>query len=105
MTTLETIHVRFAGENLRSLMDLIRTSVDAENEGLEVRIFRHGRIDNDVVVHLLWNQDREVVEESHLGQRLAAMLREHAMVEHSVWRGIANSSAPDGFDGKERRSS
>ena len=104
MTTLETIHVRFAGEDLRSLIDLIRASADAETEDLKVRIFRHARINNDMVVHLLWNQEREVVEESHLGQRLAAMLREHAMVEHSVWRGIAESDAPDGSEGKERRS-
>jgi hypothetical protein len=92
VSTLETIHVRFAGEDLRSLIDLIRTSVDAETEGLKLRIYRHSRIDNDVVVHLLWNREEDPAKASHLGQRLASMLRERAMVEHSVWQGMESTS-------------
>lgn len=95
MSTLETIHVRFAGEDLRSMIDLIRTSVDAETDGLKVRIYRHSRIDNDVVVHLLWNRNGDPAEASRLGERLASTLREHAMVEHSVWRGVVDSDASE----------
>jgi len=91
MTVLETIHVRFAGEDLRSLIELIRGSADAETEGLDVRIYRHATIDNDFVVHLDWNRDVRDARASDLGNRLALILREHAMVEHSVWQELSES--------------
>ena len=85
MKTLEIIHLRLAGQNPQTLVEVIRKSIDAEPEPMDIRIYRHTRLETDLVVHL----HREVAEKSDrasdLGARLASVLREHGMVEHSVW--------------------
>ena len=85
MKTLEIIHLRLAGESPQTLVEAIRKSVGSEPDPVAVRIYRHARLETDLAVHL----HRDVAERndgaSDVGIRLAALLREYGMVEHSVW--------------------
>lgn len=85
MRALEVVHLRMAVDGVADLVDVIRESVGAQWESMEIRIYRHARLGSDVIVHL----HREIADEhapvSDVGTRLAALLREHGMVEHSVW--------------------
>jgi hypothetical protein len=85
MKTLEIIHLRLAGLNPQTLVDVIRKSTDSENDPMDVRIYRHTRLEADLAVHLHREIAGESVHTSDLGVRLASVLREHGMVEHSVW--------------------
>ena len=86
MKTLEIIHLRLAGDNLQTLVDVIRTSIDSGPGPMKVRIYRHARLKNDLVVHLHREGAERSDHASDLGERLASVLREHGMVEHSVWK-------------------
>jgi hypothetical protein len=86
MKWLEIVHLRLAGDNPGVLVDSIRKTVDSEAHSMEVRIYRHTKLETDLVIHL----HREVTGgrelTSDLGARLASVLRDYGMVEHSVWR-------------------
>ena len=67
-----------------------------------MRIYRHGRVETDLVVHL----HREVGEEdtcvSKLGNQLAAMLRGYGIVEHSVWVEASDPTNPSASSEKSQ---
>lgn len=81
---LEVIQLRLASHELEPLTALIADMVD-QGRAESVRVYRHSRIETDLLVHL----HREALEgddsRSELGSRLASVLREHGLVEHSVW--------------------
>jgi hypothetical protein len=86
MKTLEIIHLRLAGDRPESLVDVIRKSVDSRSDPSDVRIYRHSRIESDLVIHLHRNTEGGDARSSELGARLASVLRDYGMVEHSLWR-------------------
>ena len=67
-------------------MDLIRRSVETDEPSTDVRIFGHATLATDLVVHLHREAPTQAHRTSALGVRLAALLRNYGMVEHSVWR-------------------
>lgn len=85
MNTLEIIHLRMAGESLQALVDVIRKSVGSQPDSVDVRVYRHTKLETDLLVHL----HRAMAQQSdcpcECGERLASMLRAYGMVEHSVW--------------------
>jgi len=85
MKILEIIHLRMAGDSPQALVDVIRKSVGSQPDLMDVRIYRHTKLETDLVVHL----HRAIAEQSdracECGERLASMLRAYGMVEHSVW--------------------
>ena len=85
MKTLEIIHLRQTGEDLQGLLGLVRKSVDLEPDPIEVRIYRHTRLETDLAIHIHGETQQGADGASSLGQRLAWVLREHGMVEHSHW--------------------
>lgn len=85
MKTLEIIHLRLAGDSPQTLVDVIRKSVSSEPDCIEVRIYRHARLATDLVVHLHREVTGRSDQASDVGTRLASLLREYGMVEHSVW--------------------
>jgi hypothetical protein len=85
MKTLEIIHLRLGGNSQHGLIEVIRKSIDSENDPLEARIYRHASLENDLAVHLHREIAGKSDHSSDLGVRLASVLREHGMVEHSVW--------------------
>jgi hypothetical protein len=85
MNALEIIHLRMAGASTKTLVDVIRESVGSEADVLDVRIYRHAKLESDLIVHL----HRAIAERSdcvcECGERLASLLRAYGLVEHSVW--------------------
>jgi hypothetical protein len=85
MNTLEVIHLRMAGADLETLVDVIRKSVGSKPGLAAVRIYRHARLSTDLVVHLHRAETQPSDRTCECGERLASMLRAYGMVEHSVW--------------------
>ena len=83
MSTLEIIHLRSSGEPLEALTDLIRESIWSEGRGSEVAtLYRRHGLDTDVAIHIRGGGP------STLAAHLALALREHGLVEHSVWEEV-----------------
>ena len=85
MNTLEVIHLRLAGENPKTLAGKIRTAVESSSHPTNMRIYRHGRVETDLVVHLHREMEEGGDRVTQLGTQLASMLRRYGIVEHSVW--------------------
>ena len=85
MNTLEVIHLRLAGVGPETLAESIRAAVEPSSEQTKMRIYRHGRVETDLVVHLHREVDEGGDRVSKLGTQLASMLRGYGIVEHSVW--------------------
>lgn len=98
MKTLEIIHLRLTGENPENLETMIRKCIGTEFEKMEIRIYRNGKLASDLAVHLIRDVDENDRGASDVGIRLAAMLRDHGMVYHSIWEeccGLVVESPPD----------
>jgi hypothetical protein len=85
MNTLEMLHLRMAGEDLDDLVELVRKVTDPPGGSAAVNIFRHSRVQGDLLIHLYWDRPDQGDQPSELGLRLASLLRKHGLVEHSVW--------------------
>ncbi len=89
---LETIHLRLARTGNDELTELIADVLRTEEEG--IRVFRHTRIGTDllVLVHPYAGKGDDVAGPSALGARLVSLLRDHGMVDHSVWVRLAEEA-------------
>ena len=85
MNTLEVIHLRMAGESPQALVDVIRKSVGSQPDSVDVRVYRHTKLETDLLVHLHRPMTQQSDCPCECGERLASMLRAYGMVEHSVW--------------------
>ncbi len=94
MRCLEEIHLRLSGGCPEALLaELARLATRGEDAG-RVRVYRHALVPTDLRLHLDTVVHKEGCGPSELGLRLAAALREHGLVEHTVW--IAEPEAPEG---------
>jgi hypothetical protein len=85
MKTLEVIHLRLTGHDSQELHDLVQATA-AQATGLAgILVYRHARIQGDLLIHVPRSEDEEAEEPSDLGLRLASLLRLYGLVEHSVW--------------------
>lgn len=76
--------MRLARIHPGELEELIAEVVRAgEEEG--VHVYRHSRIDTDLLVQLRREVEEGADGPSDLGSRLVSLLRDHGIVEHSVW--------------------
>lgn len=81
---LEVIRLRLARVGPGELTELIAEVVRAgDEEG--VRVYRHGRIETDLLVHVYRDEEEGDAGPSDLGAHLASLLQDHGIVEHSVW--------------------
>lgn len=81
---LEVIHLRLARIGPGELTELIaEVGRAADEEG--VRVYRHSRIETDLLVQIQRDGEDGDAAPSELGARLASLLRDHGIVEHSVW--------------------
>ena len=85
MKRLEIIHLRLVGICPPGLVEDVRKAIVAEGESGSVRIYHHATIANDLGIHLHVEAEVGDARPSDLGVHLAAGLREHGMVEHTVW--------------------
>jgi len=99
MKQLEIIQLRLAGNDAAGLVEDIRRSIGAESEKSSVRIYRHATVASDLGIHIHLEADGNGACNSDLGLRLASALREHGMVEHTVWRDATPSNQSEGGEG------
>lgn len=86
MSRLEIIHLRLSGRVLTELARQIHESVRAVAESSDrVAIYRRDGLETDVAIHIHRRGESEGAGPSALGLHLAAALREHGMVEHTLW--------------------
>ena len=83
MKSLEIIHLRLAGNPPMSLIEQVRSSIAAEGCSVEVKVYRDATVSTDFAIHLLSGEVETCA--SDLGLRIAAALREHGMVDHTIW--------------------
>lgn len=57
----------------------------AERSGIVTIYRRHGLV-NDLAIHIQHAGRSEAAKPTELGLRLAAALREHGLVEHTLWQ-------------------
>ena len=85
MKVLETLHLRLAGDDLDDLVELVRGALGTPGSSPRVAIYRHSRVQGDLLIHLRWEGPEQSDDPSEIGLRLAALLRFQGLVEHSVW--------------------
>ena len=92
MRILEVIHLRMMGEAPEDLAGLVREAAEDAHDAVQARVYRHARLEGDLLIHLHRNEAEESARASALGIRLASILRSHGLVDHSVW---VESGGPD----------
>jgi hypothetical protein len=85
MNILETLHLRMAGDDLDDLARMVRRETDSFASSPAAEVFRHSRVQGDLLIQLHWDQTDQTDQPSELGIRLASLLRIYGLVEHSVW--------------------
>lgn len=81
---LEIIHLRLSRSGAGELAEMIAEVVRVGREE-GVRVYRHTRIETDLLIHLHRQAEESSGGPSELGSRLVSLLRDHGIVEHSVW--------------------
>ena len=85
MTILETLHLRMAGGDLDEIVDRVRTATGYPVGSSAVAIYRHSKVQGDLLVQFVRDDADPGAVPSELGIGLASLLRTHGLVEHSVW--------------------
>ena len=85
MTRPEIIRLRHRGKRPRAPMHDIRRAAGRIAGSAEVRICRHAVGSTDLAIHLHLSASVQDPHLTELGVRLAEALREHGMIEHTVW--------------------
>jgi len=88
MRWLEIITVRSAGREQRRSLDEFLKQIPkfaAQNAVDSVQVFTNATVEGDLSIHLHWNSRRAECQKSSQGLGLAQTLREHGLVNHSVW--------------------
>ncbi len=85
MKQLEIIQVRLTGKAQTALLSDIRGSVLAGTESDHVRFYCHATVPTDLSIHIHSETRTCPGRTSDLGVRLAAAMRDHGMVQHTVW--------------------
>lgn len=85
MSILETLHLRMAGGDLDEIVDQVRRATGYPGGSPFVSIYRHSKVQGDLMVQVVRDGQKEEGVPSELGIGLAALLRTHGLVEHSVW--------------------
>jgi hypothetical protein len=86
MKWVEVIKLRSAGKDSQLIEELLRSIEKFNQRGLvEMNTFHHAALESDWSIHLHWESERPEQHGSSLGLRLAQVLKEFGLVDHSVW--------------------
>ncbi len=85
MNILETLHLRMAGGDLDEIVDQVRKATSHLRGSPFVSIYRHSKVQGDLLVQVVRDDPNQKGAPSALSIGLAALLRAHGLVEHSVW--------------------
>ena len=83
MKCIEIIRIRLdeiQGERLAFIHDLVG-ELDRKN----ISIFQHAKVDSDLSIHLIFDGPDALAAGSELGFHLVSILKEIALVNHSIW--------------------
>ena len=87
MKTLEIIQMRSAGGDLGELANQIAETIRGLDEGSHVaKLFLRSGLETDIAVHIHRDSNTSSGGKSKFGLRLAAALRGHGIVEHTLWK-------------------
>lgn len=81
---LEIIQLRVPGKHRAGLIEDIHRSVTGVRQ-LTVRLYFSATVPTDLSVHIQSVANTGAQQTSDLGVRLAAAMRDHGMVQHTVW--------------------
>lgn len=87
MKWLEIVELRSVGSNqemLKSKMEALIKEVQKKTEQ-EVQRFTHASISSDFSIHLFHDSQIVPAAGSALGLHIASSLKEHGLVNHSIW--------------------
>jgi len=87
MKWLEVIKLRAAGNSESLLEEFLApvAKIDQNRGFVEMKIYRHAALENDLSVHLHWNSEWPEQNGSILGLRLAQALKELGLIDYSIW--------------------
>lgn len=91
MRTLEVIRLRMANGKGEDLVRTVFTFAESWPGPLDLMVYRHAGFDTDILIQIRRDDLPGEAIRSPLGRSLAALLRDHGMVEHSMWIGAARS--------------
>ena len=94
MNFLEVIELRSADchkMDLEPVLHALIEDVSGKAKEHRITVFSHMTIDTDFRIHLLHGSLEAQCERSALGLRIAALLKEYGLVNHSVWTEMATS--------------
>ena len=81
---LEIIQLRLSGKRRAGLIEDMRRSATGVKQRA-VRLYFNATVPTDLSVHIESEGDIGDKQRTDFGVRLAAALRDHGMVQHSVW--------------------
>lgn len=84
MKRLEIIHLRMGNTLPHGLVDEIRKLPLKQQSDTDITIYHREGLSTDLSVHVSHQADSEELP-SPLGMTVTFALREHGMVDHSVW--------------------
>ena len=85
MKRLEIIHVRLAVGYPEDLIGDIQRTAAEQNQKCDLKVYLHAELPTDLAIHILHESSHTEELASSLGLQLASEMKEHGMVEHSVW--------------------
>ena len=89
MNQLEIIHLRSSVEPFEALRSRVTESIRTEGDpGEVVLLFRRCGLESDVAIHIHHHDDSGYDGPSVLGLHLAAGLKAHGLVEHTLWEAL-----------------
>ena len=88
MRWLEIIELRSI-ERDRALLEIdlpnLMAEVDQEVKPQGFKLYKHGTLETDLSIHLLYDCEVTNIRKSPLGLRLASALGEFGLVNHTLW--------------------
>ena len=88
MQWLEIIHFRTMHPHFETVLKDLSGAIkriEYDRTLAALKIYRHPRLDTEVIIHLHWNGHEPQSLESALGLRLANLPSEYGTANHSVW--------------------
>lgn len=88
MKWIEIIELRSADNNrelMKSQLQSLINEVNLEARQQKIQVYSHKTVETDLRIHLIHDSKKTKVSVSPLGLDLASALKEHGLVNHSVW--------------------
>ena len=88
MKWLEIIELRSADSNRELMKSQLQSLINEVNQAAKhqrIKVYNHITVETDLRIHLIHDSKMAKASGSPLGLDLASALKEHGLVNHSVW--------------------